>query len=123
MSRQGKWYIRNLSLLLHLPVVAMGYTLQDVEDAAAALLLDHPQALTVGPVAVENNILAREATQLASCSPRRPRARRHRRCASKRASGRRSSSRATRRSQRSRGEGGEVQLTSDEGERKGEPGC
>jgi hypothetical protein len=58
----------------------MGYTLQDVEDAEAALLLDHPQTLTVGPVAVENNILAREATQLSSSLPRMPRARRHRRC-------------------------------------------
>ncbi len=41
----------------------MGNTVQDVEDAAAALLGDHPQALTVGPVAVDNDKAAREATQ------------------------------------------------------------
>ena len=64
LTRQGKWYEASSSLLLHAAVVAMGNTVQDVEDAAAALLGDHPQALTVGPVAVDNNKAAREATQI-----------------------------------------------------------
>jgi hypothetical protein len=42
----------------------MGYTAEDVEDIPAGLLGDHPQALMVEPVAMDNDRLAREATQL-----------------------------------------------------------
>jgi hypothetical protein len=43
----------------------MGYTAQDVEDIAAGLLSDLPQTLMVGPVALDDDRRAREATQLA----------------------------------------------------------
>jgi hypothetical protein len=64
LSRQAKWYKTSSSLLLQVAVVTLGYTAQDVEDIAAALLGDHPQALMVGPIALDTERLAREATQL-----------------------------------------------------------
>ncbi len=64
LSRQAKWYKTSSSLLLQVAVVTLGYTAQDVEDITAALLGDHPQALMIGPVALDTERLAREATRL-----------------------------------------------------------
>ena len=64
LSRQAKWYRASSSLLLHVAVVAMGYTAQDVQDIAAGLLGDLPQALMVVPLAADTDGLARAATQL-----------------------------------------------------------
>ncbi len=63
LSRQAKWYKASSSLLLQVAVVTLGYTAQDVEDIAAALLGDRPQALMVGPIALDTERLVREATQ------------------------------------------------------------
>jgi hypothetical protein len=47
LSRQAKWYKASSSLLLQVATVAMGYTRQDVEEAAAGLLGDDTRGHTL----------------------------------------------------------------------------
>ncbi len=63
----------SLKLTLQVAAVDMGYTAQDVEDIAAELLGDHPQALMVGPVALDDDRRARGDCQAARRAGRVPR--------------------------------------------------